>query len=197
MPTKLQPGRSPDTPTLSTEEATVFWLRTGVIAALFAIAALGIVYFARAQTDYRALFDEQLEVKWLAGRELTDAGEFFAKGGVFENTNDSRKESIDQAYVVPLINRLKEKHGLELQVLLELNDSTRAYALVAEIPSDRHTRNTIRATVLETADEFPGLLYQGWGHRWLTLDFFDELEITPLKQAGVLTKLKASQRRME
>jgi hypothetical protein len=182
---------------MSPEEAKVFWARAFVIAGVFMLGVMAILYTARNRRDFQALFDEQLESEWLSGRELADAGEFFARGGVYENTGISAGTTIDQQYVLPLIRQLEEKHGLELQVLLELNDPRHACGLVAEVPQDRSGRNAIRTTVLETADVFPGLLYQHWGHRWLTLEFLDETEIKPLQTSGALAKLKASQRRMD
>lgn len=196
MSTPWQSGSPSETSALTKQEAATFWLKTLVIVSLFAVIAMSIVAYARSRKDYQAIFDLQLEEQWLSGRELTNAAKFFSAGGQLENSGSSQ-ESIDQKYVRPLITQLEERHGLEMQVLLELDDAQHAYALVAEVPADRATRNAIRTTVLETAEQFPGLLYQNWGHRWMTLEFFDEVEITPLKQAGVLAKLKASQRKME
>lgn len=196
MPADAEP-RPPAEPSLSPADTKVFWLRTLVVAGVFMVCLMAILYSARHQRDFQAQFDDRLETEWLSGRELMDAGEFLAKGGVIENTGSSSRSDIDQKYVLPLIKRLRERHGLEMQVLLELNDPHQASGLVAEAPQDRDTRNAVRATILEAADAFPGFLYQHWGRRWLTLEFLDETEIQPLEKSGALAKLKVSQRRME
>lgn len=181
----------------SPEEAKAFWLRTSVIAGVFVFCVTAILYSARKQRDFQALFDDQVETQWLSGRELADAGEFLARGGIVKNSGSSAEADMDHNYVLPLIKQLAAKHDLKLQVVLELNDPYQSSALVAEAPQDRETRNAIRATILAAADEFPGFLYQHWGHRWLALEFLDETEIKPLEKSGALARLKASQRRMD
>jgi hypothetical protein len=81
--------------------------------------------------------------------------------------------------------------------ILEKEPPNTAMAIIAEVPPDRETRNKIRATILETVDEFPGFAMQNWSHNYVSLDFLDEVEVTPLRDAGALEPLRASQRMME
>lgn len=194
MPTKLwEPPRAAKS---STNDEAGFRPRTIAIAGLLAGGALlAILLSAWDRRDFRAMFDEQVDETWIADRDLTHATEFFSKGGVFKNLDESG--TLDQKYVIPLIKRLEQEFQLEFQVILDKSLPNRAYALIARVPRDRKPRNAIRAAILQAADDFPGLLYQKWGHHWLSLDFFDEQDITPLKQSNALPRLKASQRIMD
>lgn len=170
------------------------WILLGVLVS--GLAAV-LVYLSWPRIDYKAELDRQITEGWMAGREVVDALEFFEKGGVYENREMAGAYDIDQKYVIPLIKRLKEEHHLNVLAILEKEPPNTAMAIIAEVPPDRETRNKIRATILETVDEFPGFAMQNWSHNYVSLDFLDEVEVTPLRDAGALEPLRASQRMME
>jgi uncharacterized protein YlxP (DUF503 family) len=170
------------------------WLVLGGLAV--GLAAV-MVYLSWPRVDYKAVLDRQITEEWMAGREVVDALEFFEKGGVYENRDSDEAMDIDQKYVVPLVKRLKDEFHLNVLAIVEPDSTNTAMAIVAEVPPDRETRNKIRAAILETADKFPGFAMQNWSHNYVSLDFLDELEITPLREAGALEPLRASQRMME
>lgn len=194
MPTSLKPSPRPQPATTPSSDRGVP-LRT-IVLATAALAAIGLLIgLLWPRTDHRAGFDSQVEEQWISGRELVRATEFFAGGGIYESADASR--SIDQQLLVPLIERLEQEHRLEFEVIVEPSQPQLASALIAQIPTERDSRNAIRSAILQASEQFPGFLHQYWGHHWLSLDYFDEQELPALERAGVLRRLKASQRRME
>ena len=105
------PGMTPSS------DGGILPLRTVVLgtAVLAAVALLAGFFWPR--TDYRARFDVQVEERWIDGRELMCASEFFGTGGVYENSSSAN--SIDQKHLVPLIERLQQDHQLEFEVIVE------------------------------------------------------------------------------
>jgi hypothetical protein len=165
-----------------------------------------MVWLSWPRTDYKAALDEQITERWMPGREVVDALDFFKQGGVYENRDPEAEIDIDREYVIPLLQRLKDEFHLNALAIVEPPPPQApgseelpkiAMAVVVEAPQDRETRNKVRAAILETADEFPGFAMQNWSHNYVALDFLDEQETTPLIQAGALEPLKASQRIME
>lgn len=154
-------------------------------------------YAAWPRVDDKALLDQQIEEGWMNGRETVDALQFFENGGIYENRDAPGTTDIDQNYVIPLVKQLRDKHRLEVLVVMHDKIPNAAMAVIVEAPADRQSRNEVRQTILELTDFFPGLATQNWSHRWVSLDFFDEEEAVVFHNAGAFEKLKESQRRME
>lgn len=158
-------------------------------------ALLAFVYWPRV--DDKAELDRQIQESWLSGRETADAVEFFEHGGRFagDETRPAAQD-LDQKYVIPLIRTLREKFQLKVMVIVHDEAPNQAFAVLVEAPSDRKLRNEVRATILETADRFPGFLGQYWSHKWVSLEFLDP-EIAQGIPPHTQERLKASQRQME
>lgn len=169
------------------------WPLIGFVLAL----AVLVAYLAVPRVDNKAVLDHQIEDGWMNGRETVDALQFFENGGVYENHDAPGTEDIDQKYVIPLIKQLRDKHQLEVLVIVHDKLPNTAMAVIAEAPADRASRNEVRTTILERTDSFPGLVTQNWSHHWVSLDFFDEEESIVFHNAGAFEKLQESQRRME
>lgn len=168
------------------------WLIAGAVA-----LGLGgaIVYLLWPRVDGKASLDRQITEQWMQGRDVVDAMEFFEKGGVYENNESEEAADIDQKYVIPLVKRLIDEHKLKVLAIVEKESPTTAMAIIAEVPAnDRAFRNKVRKTINEEADKFPGFAAQNWSHKYVSIDYFDELEVTPLIQAHALEPLKKSQR---
>lgn len=174
-------------------------LIVAICVIVFAAGLFGYCLWPRE--DVKAALDRQIEEGWMAQGKTVDALEFFEKGGVYENRiseNAKDAKDIDQKYVIPLIKKLRDKHHLKVLAIMHKDIPNTAMAVIAEAPKDRAIRNEVRATILETADEFlPGFAWQNWSHHWVSLDFFDSEEIIPFKSSGALEKLQTSQRIME
>lgn len=151
-----------------------------------------IAYWMPSRADDAAVFDRQIDEGWMSDRDVLDASDFFRDGGVFENIGSAK---IDQQHVIPLINRLREDH--QLNVLVVVREPMSAFAVVAEVPADRALRNEIRRTILEVDEQFSGMVLQSWGYRWLSVDFLEDFELEPLRQAQALEVFEAANRRME
>lgn len=132
--------------------------------------------------------DTQIEEQWLAGRETADAVEFLEKGGQYENKGLPEEVPIDQVYLLPLLKKIQKE--LSLKTVAVLLKPERAMAVVVLIPAKPADRNRLRELVQATHDEFPGLLLDNWGEKWLSLDFLDEREVEVLKEAGALDTLR-------
>lgn len=158
---------------------------------LFGIGC-AIAYWMYPRLDDATIFDQQITDVWMDGREVVDAEDFFRNGGVYENVTDLK---VDQEFVLPLVQRLKQEH--QLNVIAILQEPKLAYAVLAEVPEERSQRNDIRRTVLEIDEKFPGLILQSWGHQWLSLIFLEEEELQPLRDAHALEAFEAANQRME
>jgi hypothetical protein len=174
----------------------------GAAAAIIILAGLYFLLTAagvdlQPQDDSRfSVDDRQIEDVWMEGRDVVDALDFFASGGVYESRRGDAAADIDQKYVLPLIKRLRDEHGLTVLVVKLEEPANTAMALIAEAPADREARNRVRAAILETADQFPGFAMQNWSRNWVSLDFLDELEVQAIPKQ-TLERLRESQRRME
>jgi hypothetical protein len=166
----------------------------GGLAAVIVIGAAA--FFLWPRSDDKASLDRQIEEDWMAGRDVVDAVKFFESGGVYENRGGEGSADIDQKYVIPLIKRLRDEHGLTVLVVKLQKAPNTAGAVIAQVPQDRVARNRVRATILESAQDFPGLVTQYWSHRWMSLDFLDELEMQQIPPK-ILQKLRDGQRRMD
>ncbi len=176
-------------------QPVITWLIVGAIALSLGGA---IIYLLWPRVDGKASLDRQITEQWMQGRDVVDALEFFEKGGVYENNESEEAADIDQKYVIPLVKRLIEEHKLQVLAIVEKDAPLSAMAVIAEVPAnDRAFRNKVRKTINEEADKFPGFAAQNWSHKYVSIDYFDELEVTPLIQAHALEPLKASQRMPE
>lgn len=132
--------------------------------------------------------DKQIEEKWLTGREMVDAIEFLERGGQYENLGIPDEAPVDQDHVLPLLKRIRDE--LSLNPVAVLLTPERAMAILVLNPSAPAKRNRLRDLMQAADDEFPGLLMDNWGEKWLSLDFLDEREVTVLKNSGSFEPLR-------
>lgn len=194
MPTSFKPSaRRPAERSSSTNGL----LQLAGLALVVVLLAGWVVYVVYFRVDDKAILDKQIEEGWMNGRETVDAMAYFENGGVYENRDAPGAKDIDQQYVIPLIKQLRDKHHLEVLVVVQDKLRNTAMAVLAEAPADRKTRNEVRRTILDMTESFPGLATQNWSHRWVSLDFFDKEESEVFHRSGAFDKLKESQRQME
>lgn len=197
MPSSTKPSALPPAARLSNSESPLRFNFVPLLIAAANIALLGVAaYYFWPRSDYKAELDRQIEESWMEGREVVDAVEFFEHGGAYESRPGKGTADIDRKYVLPLVKRLRDEHGLTVVVVKRDDVPNAAMAVMAQAPNDRAARNRVRTTILEAADAFPGFAMQNWSHRWVSLDFFDEVEIAAFPPK-TLEKLRTSQRRME
>lgn len=197
MPSSTKPSALPPAVRPSNSESPLRFNFVPIFSLTAAILLIGTaVYFFWTGSDYKAQLDRQIEESWMEGREVVDAVEFFENGGAYESRPGKGTADIDRKYVLPLVKRLRDEHGLTVVVVKRDDVPNTAMAVMAQAPHDRAARNRVRTTILEAADAFPGFAMQNWSHRWVSLDFFDEFEIAAFPPK-TLEKLRTSQRRME
>ncbi len=135
-----------------------------------------------------AALDTQIEDQWMANREVVDAIPFLEKGGMYENVGNKGEVPIDKPYVLPLLKRIRDE--LSLKPVAVLEGPQHAMAILIEIPKDPLKRQRMGDILQKAADSFPGLLMDNWGHKWLSLDYLDQLEVAGLKSSGNLEPLQ-------
>lgn len=141
--------------------------------------------------DNKASLDAQIEAEWFENRQLADAVSFFENGGVYEDSGEPGDPAIDQPTVLPLVRQLRDTLELDVQVVIE--EPGEAFALLIAIPKDESKHQQIRDMLNQADEEFFGVVMHNWGHRWISLDFLNELETKMLSDAGVLDKLRSHQ----
>ena len=137
--------------------------------------------------DEKATLDAQIADKWIAGRQLHDAVEYFQAGGLFVDSGEPEDAPVDQPIVLPLVQKLKGE--LHLEVYVVLDKSNEAFALIAKLPEDEAEHQQIRDTLNEANEEFVGTIMHNWGNQWVSIDFLNAMESQFIKDAGVMEEL--------
>ena len=131
--------------------------------------------------------DNQIDESWMEDRKLVDAVSFFEGGGIYEST--PQYSDIDEHSVLPLIRRMKNEFGLNVQAMLDHDDPEIAFAIVADI-SQCDDRAPLAWAIEEADQAFAGMILDNWGNKWLSIDVLDEGETSELEEAGDLELLK-------
>ena len=155
---------------------------------LLAIALMVCCGCGSSAISDAAALDTQIEDQWMANREVVDAIPFLEKGGKYENLGIPGEVPIDKPHVLPLLKRIRDE--LSLKPVAVLEGPQHAMAILIEIPKDPTQRKRMGNILQQTADSFPGLLMDNWGHKWLSLDFLDQQEVAVLKSSGNLEPLQ-------
>jgi hypothetical protein len=114
--------------------------------------------------------------------ELVDAEKFFSTGGLFIDSGEPEDPLLDRPHILPLLKRLRDKHGLNWQAVVHKKKTKFAVALVAALPSESDVEK-IKQTIDEAQNTFPGEILSQYGRQWMSIDFLTESrrrELTPL-----------------
>ena len=137
--------------------------------------------------DEKASLDAQIADKWIAGRQLYDAVEYFQAGGLFADSGEPEDAPVDQPIVLPLVQKLKGELNLEVYVVLD--KSNEAFALIAKLPENESEHQQIRDTLNKANENFVGTIMHNWGNQWVSIDFLNAMESQFIKDAGVMEEL--------
>jgi hypothetical protein len=140
------------------------------------LLAPALVGCGREEVDYGARFDHQVNNEWGKKWNLVDAEKFFGAGGLFIDSGEPGDPTLDRPHILPLLRKLREKHGLNWQAVVHKKKKQFAVALVAELPSEGEAEK-IKQTVEQEQDKFPGEILSQYGHQWMSVDFLTEEDL--------------------
>jgi len=151
-----------------------------LIVKRISLALLAMVFAVggcQRSPDYLAIFDDTVELEWRPATEDVDPFAFIEQGGHYQYDPEFTAENHDQAFLIPLMKKLRDEHKLELIGLVYDETAGELYAVIAELPESEAEREAIRKTLKEADAPFEGLIFDQWGHRWFGLDYFNPEEV--------------------
>ena len=128
------------------------------------------------KVDFQAKFDRVVDNEWRAKWKWVDAEKFFSSGGLFIDSGEPGDPALDRPHIVPLLKKLKAKHGLNWQAIVHKKKTKFALALVAELPIEGDIEK-IKETIEAEQDRFPGEILSQYGHEWMSVDFLTEADL--------------------
>ncbi len=131
--------------------------------------------------DLKEVGDEFVRQKVLADANKREAIPFFEKQGRFIDA-EGGTTTVDRDVVLPLLKQLREVAPTEQWVTLK-PDETALYLLI-ELPDNAHTVDRMAKAVEEADANFSGFIAQQWGHKWLSINFYDKETYETLKKAN-------------
>jgi hypothetical protein len=146
---------------------------------------------SQEKIDYQAKFDRVVESEWRAKWGWVDAEKFFSAGGLFIDSGEPGDPTLDRPHILPLLKKLKEKHGLKWQAVVHKKKTKFAVALVAELPSAADVE-LIKQTIEGEQDQFPGEILSQYGHQWMSVDFLTEEDLKWEQEAELKAQARAS-----
>jgi hypothetical protein len=146
------------------------------VNSLLVVAALLCASGCGEKVDVKARFDREVDEAWRKNWSFVEADQFFTKGGLFMDTGERGEVALDRPHVQPLLKRLREKHGLNWEAVVDKKKPRSALAIVARLPHESHVEQ-IRTTIAAEQDRFPGEILHQYGHSYVTIDFLTQEEL--------------------
>jgi hypothetical protein len=110
---------------------------------------------------------------------------------LFVDSGEPDDPALDRPYILPLLKKLKAKHGLKWQAVVHKKKTKFAVALVAELPSESDVEQ-IKQTIEGAQDQFPGEILSQYGHQWMSVDFLTEEDLKWEQEAELKAQARAS-----
>lgn len=149
------------------------------------ISMLGLLTLASCgepSIDLEEWVDQRTENEWMQPGKYVDGAEFFAEGGHYYNhPDDPEATQLDEPYIIPLLNRLREEFDIPQYVILD-EEPKMAYAVVMKLPDGRGKRKALEEWLNDEDAKFPGMILQEWGNKWLSLHFLDHEEAAIVRE---------------
>ena len=145
------------------------WLLVAAAAIVFAGFALWPGRSGPPVPDLGNAVDAQFtETFATADFVRSDPAAFFGGGGTY--CDEEEFAPFDVPHVLPLLERLTERLGLQWIVVSEAAYPRDAVSIYARLPNGV-TREQVVAALVEEQRTFPGDILQQWGRDYIGLDF--------------------------
>jgi hypothetical protein len=170
-------------------------LRMSRVRVLLVSCLLGCVLAGcgKEKVDFQAKFDHVVDQDWRKNWNWVDAEKFFSAGGLFVDSGEPGDPTLDRPHILPLLKRLRDKHGLKWQAVVHKKKTKFAVALVAQLPSEGDVEK-IKQTIESEQDKFAGEILSQYGHQWMSVDFLTEEDLEWERQADRKEAMAAAKR---
>ncbi len=156
--------------------------RSRLCCGVLSVCWIFVAGCSREQFDPQAAFDSEVEAGYLQKFPQAEAVRFLTEGGLYVDSGDPDDPEVarlDQAHVVPLLQRLDSEFSMKSIAVLSQDDPQVALAIVAALP-DGVTKEEVTSLLMDVQQEFPGEILVEWGHKWLSLDFLTAQDVADL-----------------
>ena len=133
------------------------------------------------ELDRQAKFDIEVQEHYFAAYDKGDAIAFLKSGGLYVDSGEPDDPQLDRPHILPLLERMKSKFGMDPLAVISKQDAKLAFAVVAKMPQGV-TQEDVQKFLLEEQENFPGEILQEWGHEWLSLDFLSQQDVDALEE---------------